>query len=290
MGNKLTTAIDLYSKNKISEANEVLESIILEKINIALEKRKEEISLFSEGDIKVNNKKKKNRLAVRAGRTVNGISAKHSGRTLFRTLQPSQLKSILATEGTVKDENKKHKREVEKTIGKNLEKNHGGGGGLTGRLVMKTFPSSTIKALSKKTKPSHWTNSIGFYRTPVTENLDILDEAKPMPYKDVHKMLTGAGFKMIGQDGTSHVKYKHPVTGQTQTVSHHKKEVSVGIVRQVLDKIKEPKLAMEQYKPVGFHKNSTTGLKRHLRFTHPIQKQRKNRRFYKSLHNRLDRK
>lgn len=90
------TVIELYSKNNIAEANKLLELILLEKIEIALENKKQMI--FSEGDIKVNNKKKKNVLAVRAGRTINGISAKHSGRTLFRTLQPSQLKSILATE------------------------------------------------------------------------------------------------------------------------------------------------------------------------------------------------
>ena len=88
--------IELYSENNIIEANNLLEFILLEKMEQALENKKKQ--LFSEGDVKINNKKKKNKLAVRAGRTVGGLSAKHSGRTLFRTLQPSQLKSILTTE------------------------------------------------------------------------------------------------------------------------------------------------------------------------------------------------
>lgn len=205
--------IQLYSENNIAEANKLLESVLLEKIELALEAKRHQ--LFSEGDIKVNNKKKKNNLAVRAGRTVGGISAKHSGRTLFRTMQPSQLKSILATEE------------------------------------------------------------------------EIL-EAKPMTNKDVHKILSDAGFIKDRQKG-SHIVYKHP-TGKTQTVPFHKSNpVSSGVVRQIFSTINSTKL-QEQYRPVGSHTAHTKGLKHHLRFVHPIQKQRKNRRFYKSLHNRLDRK
>lgn len=135
--------VDLYFDNKLSEATEVLEKLIEEKVYNAIMERKSQMVFFPEGEIKVNNKKKKNKLEVRAGRGVGAVNAKHVGRTMFRSMEPKQLKTVLAT---------------------------------------------------------------------------------------------------------------------------------------------------EQFRPIGFHSKASQGLKKHLRLTHPIQKQRRNRRFYKSLQNRLDRK
>lgn len=176
------TAIKVHKMRKVAEAvlegdlilaKELFEDIIKEKV---LEKLQEKRIEIFEGDVKVFNKKQKKRMirhlgsiARKEGDPVRSITT--AGRKMISTTPPEKLRSILATEGFVKNTNKKMKREVERRIGRNLEKNHGGGGGLTGRLVMKLMPSETTKALSKKQKPEHWTNNIGFYgHRPVTES------------------------------------------------------------------------------------------------------------------------
>lgn len=213
--------VDLYLENNIAEANCLLEKLIENKILIELQNRKQQINVCSEGDIKISNKKKKNKLVVRAGRTTGSLSAKHAGRTLFRTLNPSKLKHILAT-----------------------------------------------------------------------EDVDNIDEEKPANYSDVHSLLNSNGFSIANRKG-SHIKYSHKETGISVPISHHNNIVSSGVVRKAKNAIKEvqqKQLVSEQYRPVGFHANQTKGLNQHLRITHPIQKQKRNRMKYKNLQNRLDRK
>lgn len=92
---KTKEIINLYLENDIIGTNKLLEELIFEKVNTALINKKIELS---EGEIKLANKKKKGKLLVRAGKTQSGLSAKHSGRLLFKTLPIPQLKAILATE------------------------------------------------------------------------------------------------------------------------------------------------------------------------------------------------
>lgn len=237
--NKCYQLLELHNQNKLSEANVLFEEIIKEKIALALEKKKEGMNVFSENDvekIKVINKKQKNRLAVRAGRSVGAISAKHTGRNLFRTMEPNQLKAILATEGVVKVENKKHKKEIERRVQRNLEKSHGGGGGFTGRTALKLFPSSTSKALSKKGVTPHWTQQVGFYRTPVTE------DKNPTRIKNSHaeKILKKAGFAKI-RSGEHQSIWKH-LTDKSKRLfplPHHSKELSPGLTRELFSLVSE---------------------------------------------------
>lgn len=182
---EIHNAIKVHKLREMSEAiingnlilaKELFEEILKEKILEKLqEKRIEVASSILEGDVKVFNKKQKKRMirhlgsiARKEGDPVRSITT--AGRKMISTIPPEKLRTILATEGLTKDQNKQSKKKIERRILKNLEKNHGGGGGLNGRLIMKLFPSETIKALSKKETP-HWTNSIGFYgnKTPVAE-------------------------------------------------------------------------------------------------------------------------
>lgn len=213
--------VELYLNNNFSEANRLLESLIAHKLLIQLERRKEQMAICSEGNIKTINKKKKNKLMVRAGRTTNGLSAKHSGRTLFRTLTPNNLKYILAT-----------------------------------------------------------------------EQFENLDEEKSAHYNDIHSLLNFNGFSITNKKG-SHIKYTHKNTGISIPISHHNNIVSAGVVRKAKNAIKEvakKSSVSEQYRPAGFHKKYTETLKQHLRITHPIQKEKRNRSQYKNLQNKLDRK
>lgn len=88
--------IEAINSNNLAEANRLIEQILLQKISQKLEEKKREISVL-EGEIKINNKKKKNRLEVRTGRSVGAVNFKHVGRNILRTADPEKLKAILAT-------------------------------------------------------------------------------------------------------------------------------------------------------------------------------------------------
>ena len=111
-----------------------------------------------------------------------------------------------------------------------------------------------------------------------------------MKADDLHKLLKDNGFRVDRKDGP-HIVYKHKVTNQTFPVPKHK-EVSPGVIRKFNDLLKgfNNTPVTEQFRPIGFHSKASEGLKKHLRITRHIQKQRRNRIFYKNLHNRLDRK
>jgi len=251
--------VENITSNNLIECEQFLKQILYSKCSKLLEDKKYDM-LVQEGNPETKKEAKRvyrklGKISRNQGDSPRSITA--AGRKMVSTMEPSQLKAVLATEGTVKAENKDKKREYEKDVGKAMERNHGGGGGTTGRLMTKLLPSETIKKILKKPEKKHgdWVNSMGFYRTPVTETMDVeqfmetlyledaLNEAKPMAMKDVHKLLTNGGFVVDRQTG-SHKIYKHKKQGTTFSVPSHGKEVSVGVVRQMMQML-NPKLVAE---------------------------------------------